>query len=114
MVDYAIVKAGGKQHRIQEGDILRVESLSAEEGDAVELDEVLMVSQDGAVTLGSPTIPGAKVTAEVVSNGRAKKIVVFKYKPKTRNRTKNGHRQSYTDLKVTGISLDQGSRDNGS
>ena len=113
MADYAIVKAGGKQHRIQEGDILRVESLPAEEGDSVELDEVLMMSEGGAVILGNPTIPGARVTAEVVSNGRGKKIVVFKYKPKTRNRTKNGHRQSYTDLKITGISLAQESQGNG-
>ena len=106
MNDYAIIRTGGKQHRVEEGDTIRVESLSAGEGDTVEMDEVLMLSRDGVVTLGSPTVPGAKVTAEILGNGRGKKIVVFKYKPKTRYRRKNGHRQSYTDLKVTGISLE--------
>lgn len=105
MNNYAIIRTGGKQHRVHEGDTIRVESLSADEGDTVEMDEVLMLSRDGVVTLGSPTVPGAKVTAEIVGNGRHKKVVVFKYKPKTRYRKKNGHRQSYTEIKVTGISL---------
>jgi len=104
--DYAIVKSGGKQHRVQAGDTIRVELIpNQHEGDSLDLDQVLMVSQNGKVMLGAPTIPGAKVNAEVVSNGRGKKIVVFKYKAKTRNRKKNGHRQSYTELRITGISL---------
>jgi len=105
VTSYAIVKTGGKQFRVQPGDTIRVESLPGDPGDVLELNDVLMVSQDGRLTLGSPTVPGAKVTAEVVSRGRDKKIVVFKYKAKTRYRRKNGHRQSYTELKVTDISI---------
>ena len=107
MADYAIVQTGGKQYRVHPGDVIRVESLAGDEGDAVELDDVRMVSQDGAVTLGTPTVPGASVTAEVVGKGRDKKVIVFKYKSKTRYRTKNGHRQPFTDLKVTAISVKQ-------
>lgn len=99
------MQTGGKQYRVQPGDTIQVESVPGYEGQSVELGEVLMVSQNGAVTLGSPTVPGAKVTAEVVTHGRAKKVVVFKYKPKTRYRRKQGHRQSYTELRVTDISL---------
>jgi large subunit ribosomal protein L21 len=81
-----------------------VESLPVEEGDTVELDDVLMLSTEDGVSLGTPRVDGAKVTAEVVGNGKGKKIVIFKYKAKTRYRRRNGHRQHYTDLKVTGIS----------
>ncbi len=105
MATYAIVQTGGKQYRLQPGDTVRVESLPGDEGDFVELDDVRMVSEDGDVTLGTPNIPGAKVTAEILGRGRGKKIIVFKYKAKTRYRRKNGHRQNYTELKVTGISL---------
>ena len=105
MVNYAIVQTGGKQYRVQPGDTIRVETLPHAEGDSVELDAVLMVSKDGDVTLGTPTVPGAKVTTQVVRNGRDKKIIVFKYKAKTRYRRKNGHRQGYTDLKVMDISF---------
>jgi len=105
LVTYAIVQTGGKQYRVNPGDSLRVESLRSEAGDTVELDEVLMVCEDDQITLGSPHVDGAKVTAEVVGHGRGAKIIVFKYKAKTRYRRRNGHRQGYTDLKVTGISL---------
>ena len=105
MAIYAIVKTGGKQFRVEPGDTIRVESLEGGDGDAIELSDVLMVCRDGDVTLGSPTVPGAKVRAEVVGNGRGPKVTVFKYKAKTRYRRKRGHRQSYTDLKVTGISF---------
>ena len=105
LADYAIVRTGGKQYRVRPGDTFRTESLPYDEGDTVEFDDVLMVSNDGDVTVGAPTVPGANVTAEVVAQGRGKKIIVFKYKAKTRYRRKNGHRQSYTDLRVTGISL---------
>ena len=104
MVTYAIVRTGGKQYRVHPGDTIRVESLPGDPGDLLELNEVLMVSRDGDVALGDPTVPGAKVTAQVVDSGKAKKIIVFKYKAKTRYRRKNGHRQLYTDLKVTDIS----------
>ena len=107
MTDYAIVQTGGKQYRVQPGDTVRVESLSGDEGDTVELDDVLLVSRDGDVTVGSPTVPGARVTTEVVGQGKGKKVIVFKYKAKTRYRRKNGHRQHYTELKVVGISVDR-------
>ena len=105
MTTYAIVRSGGKQYRVQAGDTIRVESLPGDDGDPIELDDVLMVSNEGEVTIGTPTVAGAKVSAQVTAQGKAKKVVVFKYKAKTRYRRKNGHRQHYTDLRVTGISL---------
>ncbi len=104
MTTYAIVNTGGKQYRVQPGDTIRVESLSGDEGDLVELEDVRMVSDEGQVTLGSPTVAGAKVTAEILGRGKGKKIIVFKYKAKTRYRRKNGHRQLYTELRITDIS----------
>lgn len=105
MVDYAIVQTGGKQYRLQSGDTIKVESLRGDVGDLLELTDVRLVSQDGEVTIGTPTVEGARVTAEVLGHGRGKKIIVFKYKAKTRYRRKNGHRQNYTELRVTDISL---------
>ena len=107
MTDYAIVKTGGKQYRVQQGDTIRVESLPGDAGDKIELTDVLMLSEDGSVTLGTPAVPGAKVITEVVGIGRDKKVIVFKYKAKTRYRRMNGHRQAYTELKVTGITVDK-------
>lgn len=102
---YAIVNTGGKQYRVAPGDTVRVERLPGDEGDLLELDDVRLVSDDdGGVTVGSPSIAGAKVTAEVTAQGRGKKIIVFKYKAKTRYRRKNGHRQNFTELRVTDIS----------
>ena len=103
MNDFAIVKAGGKQYRVSTGDTVRVESLPADQGDTVTLDDVLMLSLDGNVEVGNPTINGATVEAEVVGKGRDKKVVILKFKAKTRYRRKNGHRQHYTDLRVTNI-----------
>lgn len=103
MTTYAIVQTGGKQYQVRPGDTIRVESLPGEAGETVELDDVLMVSKDGEVTVGNPNVAGAKVTAEVSEHGRAKKIVVFKYKAKTRYRRKHGHRQGYTELTVKDI-----------
>ena len=103
MATYAVVQSGGKQYRVSEGDTIRVESLAELDGQEVALGDVRMVSRDGEVTLGSPTVEGAAVTAEVVGHGRGRKVVVFKYKSKVRYRRRNGHRQGYTDLKVTGI-----------
>ena len=108
MPTYAIVQTGGKQYRVQPGDTIRVESIACEEGDSVDLDDVLMVSKDGKVTLGTPTVPGAKVKARAVGQGRGKKIVVFKYKAKTRYRRRKGHRQAYTELTVRDIILGNG------
>jgi large subunit ribosomal protein L21 len=97
---YAIVKTGGKQYKAEKGDRLIVEKLDGEPGSTVVLDQVLMVCKDGAVTLGSPNVKGAKVRAEIVRQGKAKKIVGFTYKPKKNIRKRWGHRQPETHLKV--------------
>ena len=106
MADYAIVNTGGKQYRVSTGDTIRVESIPGDLGDTVELTDVRMLSQDGQVTLGAPTVDGARVVTEITDSGKGKKIVVFKYKAKVRYRRKKGHRQLFTDLTVTDILTD--------
>ena len=105
MNSFAIVETGGKQYRVHEGDTIRVESLDGDEGDTVSLDLVKLVSLNGETSVGTPNVEGAKVQAEVVNKGKGKKIVVFKYKAKTRYRRKNGHRQNFTDLRITDLSV---------
>ena len=100
---YAIIKTGGKQHRVQEGRTLKVDRLSAEEGSTVELPDVLLLADDGDVTVGTPTVEGARVLAQVEAHGRAKKIIVFKYRAKVRTRKKTGHRQGFTQITVSEI-----------
>ena len=100
---FAILETGGKQYKVRPGDTLQVEKLPGEAGDTVELDRVLMVGDDDNVSLGRPLVDGAKVVAEVVGQGRGKKIIVFKYKAKVRYRRKTGHRQSLTTLRITEI-----------
>ena len=100
---YAIIETGGKQYRVQEGDIITVEKLAVEAGDQVELDKVLILSDDNGVKVGTPYIEGAKVIAEVVENGKAKKVIVFKFKAKKDYRKKQGHRQPYTMLKIESL-----------
>ncbi|MEG2246687.1 MAG: 50S ribosomal protein L21 [Paraclostridium sp.] len=100
---YAIVKTGGKQYKVAEGDVIFVEKLEANEGDVVTLNEVLACSKDGNLVVGSPVVEGATVSAKVVEQGKAKKVVVFKYKAKKDYRRKNGHRQAYTKLVVEKI-----------
>ena len=102
---YAIVRTGGKQYRVEEGRSFDVELLPAKEGASVELDSVLLIADNGSVTIGTPIIEGARVIADVESHGRQKKIVVFKYKSKVRTRKKTGHRQHFTRLAVTEILL---------
>ena len=102
-MDYAIIKTGGKQYRVKQGDVLDVEKLALDVGSIAEFDEVLAVSENGQVNFGSPTLSGAKVTAEVQSHYKDRKIIVFKYKSKTRYRRKKGHRQNYTRLLIQGI-----------
>ncbi len=102
-MDYAIFKTGGKQYRVKAGDVLDVEKLSLEAGSIAEFNDVLAVSEDGEVNFGAPTVPGARVLAEVQSHYQDRKVVVFKYKAKTRYRRKRGHRQSYTRLRIQGI-----------
>ncbi len=105
MPAYAIVRTGGKQYRVHEGGTIDVERLSTPEGERVELPEVLLVAEDGQVTVGTPTVPGVKVVAEVVSHGRGPKVTVFKYKAKTRYRRKTGHRQAFTRLAIQRIQV---------
>ena len=100
---YAVIESGGKQYRVQPGDTIEVEMLAAEPGNTLDLDRVLMLSQDEQVTVGQPTVAGARVVAEVQEHGRGKKIIVFKYKPKVRYRRKQGHRQSFTRLAIKEI-----------
>lgn len=100
---YAIIRSGGKQYRVETGATITVERLDAEAGASVELSDVLMIADGDSVTVGSPVIEGAKVMADVVEHGKAKKIIVFKYKPKIRYRKKTGHRQQFTKLNVTSI-----------
>lgn len=98
---FAIVKSGGKQYRVEEGDVLRLELLEAEVGSTVEL-PVMMLGGE-ATKVGTPMVDGAKVEAEVVSHGRGTKIYVKKFKAKANYRRRTGHRQSYTEVRVTGI-----------
>ncbi|RAK09354.1 large subunit ribosomal protein L21 [Halanaerobium saccharolyticum] len=100
---YAIIKTGGKQYRVEEGQIIKIEKLSAEEGENVEFDQVLAFSDDNGLKAGSPMIEGASVKGKVIDQGKNKKIVVFKYKPKIRYRKKTGHRQPYTRVLIEDI-----------
>ncbi len=101
---YAVIKTGGKQYRVAEGDTLRVEKLGVEEGSDIEFDQVLMVADGEDVKVGAPLVDGGKVTATVVSNGRAKKVKIIKFRRRKHHRKQMGHRQSYTEVKITGIS----------
>lgn len=101
---YAIIKTGGKQYRVEEGDTLFVEKIAGEEGDELELTEVLAVGGDDGFTAGTPLVDGAVVKAKIIKHGRGKKIVVFKFKAKKGYRRKQGHRQPYTKLEIGSIS----------
>ena len=100
---YAVLTTGGKQYRVSEGDVLFVEKLNAEVDSTVELTEVLAVSKDGELKVGAPVVEGAKVVAKVLAQGKAKKVVVFKYKAKKNERKKQGHRQLYTKVQIDEI-----------
>jgi len=100
---YAVIKTGGKQYKVAPGDTLKVELLPGEKGDTLELGNVLLVEKDGAVTVGKPVIEGAKVTAEVVNQGRGRKVLVFKHKRRKSYRKLNGHRQEFTEIRVKEI-----------
>lgn len=100
---YAVIVSGGKQHRVQEGEILRLEKLEAATGDTVEFDQVLLVANGGDVTIGAPLVSGAKVKAEVLSHGRADKVTIIKFRRRKHSLKRQGHRQWYTDVKITGI-----------
>lgn len=100
---YAVIETGGKQYRVQEGDVVFVEKLDVAEGEVVNFDKVLIHSTEGNVSVGKPYVEGAKVEATVLEQGKAKKIIVFKYKAKKNERKKKGHRQPFTKVKIEKI-----------
>lgn len=100
---YAIIETGGKQYRVQEGDSIRVEKLNFADGEAIKFDKVLLVANDSNLNVGKPYVDGAVVEATVEKQGKNKKIIVFKYKPKKDYRNKKGHRQPYTQVKIEKI-----------
>ena len=100
---YAVIETGGKQYKVSEGDVIFVEKLGVEEGEAVTFDKVLIVGNDGDVTIGAPTVAGATVEGKIVKNGKAKKIYVFKMKRKKNYRRKKGHRQPFTKVEISKI-----------
>ncbi len=100
---YAVVKTGGKQYRVTEDDVIQIERLPGEEGDVVTLDDVLMVADGDAVTVGAPRVEGAAVSGEIIEQKRDKKIVIFKKRRRQNYRRKKGHRQHVTLLRVTQI-----------
>lgn len=100
---YAIIKTGGKQYSVSEGDVVFVEKLDVEDGAIVTFDEVLAVGTDAGLNVGAPLVSGASVTAKVLKNGKDKKVIIFKYKPKKGYRRKQGHRQPYTKVQIEKI-----------
>ena len=100
---YAIVNTGGKQYKIQQGDILRVEKIPGEVGSSVSFDKVLMFSDGENVSIGRPVLDNVSVKGHIIEQGKAKKIIVFKYKRRKRYRRKQGHRQQYTAIKIDSI-----------
>ncbi|BCG60498.1 50S ribosomal protein L21 [Paenibacillus sp. URB8-2] len=100
---YAIIETGGKQYKVQEGDVLFIEKLNAEDGASVTFDRVLAVSNEGGLTAGTPLVNGASVTAKVEKHGKGQKVVVYKYKPKKNYHKKQGHRQPYTKVTIEKI-----------
>jgi large subunit ribosomal protein L21 len=100
---FAVFASGGKQHRVTEGEVIRIERLSVEPGEEVVFDKVLMVADGDQVSVGAPFVDGGKVTAEVIGNNRGKKINVIKFKRRKDYLRRQGHRQWFTELKITGI-----------
>jgi large subunit ribosomal protein L21 len=100
---YAIIETGGKQYRVQEGDVLYIEKLNVEAGETVDFDQVLAVSNGEELTIGSPVVESAKVSATVEKNGKGKKVIIFKYKAKKDYRKKQGHRQPFTKVVINKI-----------
>ena len=100
---YAIIETGGKQYKVQQGDVLFVEKLNVEENETVTFDKVIAIGNEDGITVGAPYVANATVTAKAVKNGKAKKITVFTYKPKKNEKRKMGHRQPYTKVEITTI-----------
>lgn len=104
LVMYAVIKSGGKQHRVIEGETLKVELLAVDAGQTITFDDVLMVVDGDNIKIGTPVVAGAKVTAEVLTHGRHDKVRIVKFRRRKHYRKQAGHRQYYTELKITGIS----------
>ena len=102
---YAIIEACGRQYKVQEGETVYFEKLDTEEGKKVSFDKVILVSDDKSVKVGNPYVTGVKVEGKVISHGRGKKILVFKYKPKKNERKTRGHRQDYTKVEISSIKV---------
>ena len=100
---YAVIATGGKQYKVAPGDVVRVETLDAKKGDTIELKEVYMIADGEKVSVGKPTLASARVTAEVVAEGRGEKLIIFKHRKRKGFRKTNGHRQNYTAIKVKEI-----------
>ena len=101
---FAVLKTGGKQYKVSQGDVIQVEKLDGKVGDKVTLDQILMISEDDKVDVGSPMVQGSQVTGEIIDQGKGKKILVFKKIRRKKYRRKNGHRQLITHLKIIEIS----------
>ena len=101
---YAVIKTGGKQYRVAQGDTLKVEKLEAGEGDSVQFDQVLMVGEGEDVRIGTPYVEGSRVTAMVKGHGRGEKVEIIKFRRRKHHMKRAGHRQDYTELEITGIS----------
>lgn len=104
---YAVIETGGKQYRVQEGDTITVEKLPVSAGSKIEFDKVLVLGEGADISVGAPYIDGAKVFGNVVENGKGQKVIIFKYKSKKDYRKKQGHRQPYTMVEITGIGEDK-------
>ncbi|HAD09214.1 MAG TPA: 50S ribosomal protein L21 [Porticoccaceae bacterium] len=101
---YAVIESGGKQHRVEPGEVLKLEKLNVATGEAIEIDKVLMVADGDDVKVGAPYLDGGKVSAEVVAHGRGAKVKIIKFRRRKHHRKQMGHRQWYTEVKITGIS----------
>lgn len=101
---YAVIESGGKQHRVVEGETLKLEKIEVATGDSLEFDKVLMIGGGDDIKIGTPVVAGGKVTAEVVAHGRHKKVKIVKFNRRKHYRRETGHRQWFTEVKITGIS----------
>ena len=101
---YAVISTGGKQYKLAQGDVCRIEKLDAKEGASVDLDKVLMIADGDNINIGAPYVDGGKVTATIKSHGRAKKVEIMKFRRRKHHQKRTGHRQYYTEIEVTGIS----------
>ena len=101
---FAVIKSGGKQYRVQEGQTLKLEKIEVATGETIEFDQVLLVGNDDDVTVGAPLVEGAKVSAEIVDHGRGDKVTIIKFRRRKHSMKRQGHRQWFTEVKITGIS----------